>query len=97
MNQRIKPVIQKDSPDYPKYITEITLLHQMLVQAMKCKQTTDITHVKNLHKLLDKFEKSYFKDKFAKNLNEVVTLMQLKEILWSMKWTRKKRKRCRWK
>lgn len=69
MNQRIKPVSKKDSPAYSKYIIEITLLHKMLVQSMKCKQTTEISHVKNLHKLLDKFEYSYFKDKQKEKSN----------------------------
>jgi nickel superoxide dismutase len=63
MNQRIKPAAKKDAKAYNKYVKEITLLHRMLVQAMKCKQTTDKNHVQKLRKLLDAFDKSYFADK----------------------------------
>jgi len=41
-------------------VKQITLLHGMLVQAMKCKQTTDEAHVEELRSLLDSFEKVYF-------------------------------------
>ena len=59
MNQRVKPLAE-DAKDYKKYVTQITLLHRMLVASMKCKQTTDEDHVKELRSLLDSFEKAYF-------------------------------------
>ena len=62
MNQRVKPVAE-DAKDYKKYVTQITLLHRMLVSSMKCKQTTDEAHVKELRTLLDAFEESYFAKK----------------------------------
>ena len=49
MTQRVK-----------KYVTKLTLLHRMLVGAMKCKQTTDRTHVAELRKLLAEFKAAYF-------------------------------------
>lgn len=60
MNQRIKPAEKVDGAAYDKYITEITLLHKMLVYSMKCKQTIDTAHVDTLRTLLKDFEASYF-------------------------------------
>ena len=42
------------------YQEKLVLLHQMLVTAMKCKQTTDPSNVENLRKALRAFEKLYF-------------------------------------
>ena len=53
MTQRIKP-------DQAKYTEKLTLLHQMLLAAMKCKQTTEVSHVNDLRTLLKKFEILYF-------------------------------------
>ena len=36
------------------------VLHQMLIAAMKCKQTTDTAHTDDLRKLLKDFEVYYF-------------------------------------
>jgi len=43
-----------------KAIQEVTVLHQMLLAAMRCKQTTDPAHVATLRSLLKKFEALYF-------------------------------------
>lgn len=61
MNQRISPV-EKDDKMYDTYVKKLTLLHGMLVQAMKCKQTTDVKHVENLRSLIDRFEQAYFEE-----------------------------------
>ena len=53
MTQRIKP-------DTEKYAEKISVLHQMLLAAMKCKQTTDPAHVHTLRSLLKEFEILYF-------------------------------------
>ncbi len=53
MTQRIKP-------GQEKYTEKLTVLHQMLLAAMKCKQTTYVSHVNNLRTLLKKFEVLYF-------------------------------------
>ncbi len=63
MNQRITPVEEADTAEYKKYVKELTLLHKILVQAMKSKQTTDIQHVTHLRQLLQEFSASYFADK----------------------------------
>jgi len=56
MTQRIK----FDAKDYSK---KLELLHKMLVYAMKCKQTTDITNVSSLRSALKEFETLYFGNK----------------------------------
>jgi len=53
MTQRIKP-------DTEKYADKLTLLHKMLIYAMKCKQTTDLSNVTTLRSLLKDFGDLYF-------------------------------------
>lgn len=60
MTQRITPVEQEKKDAYTKYEHELMLLHRMLVQAMKCKQSTDTAHVTALREALKAFRKSYF-------------------------------------
>ena len=55
MTQRIKL-------DTKRYNEKLTLLHKMLVYAMKCKQTTDLSHVSTLRALLGEFQKVYLGD-----------------------------------
>lgn len=56
MTQRIKP----DAKDYSK---KLELLHEMLIYAMKCKQTTDLTHVSKLRDLVKEFQGLYLEKK----------------------------------
>jgi nickel superoxide dismutase len=63
MTQRIKPVDAGEERLYDRYVKHVTLLHQMLVYAMKTKQTTDTGQVEILRALTDQFEKSYFESK----------------------------------
>jgi nickel superoxide dismutase len=63
LHQRVKPVDDVKSAAYRKYVTRLTLLHRMLVTAMKCKQTTDTAHVRTLRSLIDRFEGVYFEGK----------------------------------
>ncbi len=60
MAQRIKHA-QVDTPQYTRYIRQLTLLHQMLQTSMKCKQTTDLTQVEKLKTLLKDFSAVYKK------------------------------------
>jgi nickel superoxide dismutase len=60
MTQRVKPVDPSDQAGYSTYIQQITLLHQMLVYAMKAKQTTDLQYIDKLKQTLNTFAKSYF-------------------------------------
>ncbi len=59
MTQRLVPV-KPDDKNYPKYIKELTLMHQLLVQAMKCKQTLDPQIPEAMRANLHEFEHSYF-------------------------------------
>jgi nickel superoxide dismutase len=56
MTQRIKPAQEA-------YGEKLALLHQMLISAMKCKQTIDVKHVEALRQQLEKFKQLYFKSK----------------------------------
>ena len=58
MAQRISPAAA-ESAEYKDYIRKLTLLHEMLVTGMKCKQTTDLAHVEKLKGLLKEFSAAY--------------------------------------
>ena len=60
MTQRLKPADEKDQKACSSYIKKLTLLHHMLVFAMKAKQTTDLEHVKKLRSLLGEFRTEHF-------------------------------------
>ncbi|MFB0526467.1 MAG: superoxide dismutase [Ni], partial [bacterium] len=60
MTQRVKPVDRKDTDKYETYVKQLTLLHQMLIYAMKAKQTTDLDNVRELRSLLNGFATAYF-------------------------------------
>jgi len=60
MNQRLKPQDKDDAATRDKYTRELFLLHEMMVVAMKAKQTTDAAHTARLRELLGSFEESYF-------------------------------------
>lgn len=53
MTQRIKP-------DQATYQQSLQTLHELMIVAMKCKQTTDLSHIDTLRSLLKKFESLYF-------------------------------------
>ncbi|OHB59975.1 MAG: superoxide dismutase [Planctomycetes bacterium RBG_13_46_10] len=59
MTQRIIPAEENDQKAYKEYVNKITLLHKMLVYAMKCKQTTDLQNVEQLKNLLAQFRAAY--------------------------------------
>ncbi len=59
--QRIKPVAPSaDAAAKRKYVAQLTILHRILVHAMKAKQTTDLIHAEKLRSLLAEFEAAYF-------------------------------------
>jgi len=66
MTQRIKPVDKSETESYNKYLEQLTLLHEILVFAMKSKQTVDIKNINKLEILVDKFKKSYFGERNKK-------------------------------
>jgi nickel superoxide dismutase len=71
MSQRIKPVPESEDPAYKKYVKQVTLLHEMLVYAMKCKQTTDLANVEKLRTLISDFEAVYFEPEEHNHEEEV--------------------------
>lgn len=67
MAQRIKPPADDaDDATKAKYQKELSLLHQIMVHAMKAKQTTDLAHVEALTKLIHDFKHSYLGEDHGK-------------------------------
>ena len=58
--QRIAPVATDKDAEHDKYLTQLTLMHQMIVYAMKCKQTTDLGNTERLKALISESRKLYF-------------------------------------
>jgi len=60
MAQRIKsPHSDAGDAEKQKYAMQISLLHRILVESMKAKQSADLERVKTIRGLIDAFEKSY--------------------------------------
>jgi nickel superoxide dismutase len=68
MAQRIKPAAKTDDKAWPQYINQLTMLHDMLVTSMKCKQTVDLEHIAKLRQLLEAFEKAYLQKDAAADI-----------------------------
>jgi nickel superoxide dismutase len=60
LTQRIKGPDAKDKEAAESYAKKLTFCHQILVYAMKCKQTTELDNVKMLTSLVGEFKKVYF-------------------------------------
>ncbi len=58
--QRVKFADPSDQEKYQKYIAQLTTMHQLIVYAMKAKQSTDHEVIDNLNKSLTGFEEAYF-------------------------------------
>jgi len=65
MAQRVKPTPASDAAAHAAYVKKLTLLHGLLVSAMKAKQTTDLAHVEKLRALLAEFRAAYLGPKAA--------------------------------
>ncbi|MHB8899291.1 MAG: superoxide dismutase [Ni] [Thermoguttaceae bacterium] len=60
MTQRVKPLTaESDAAAKEKYVTQLTLLHEMLVYAMKAKQSTDTANTDRLRELVHEFAHVY--------------------------------------
>ncbi len=55
--QRIK-LAEKES-NKEAYLNKLTLIHEIIVLSMKCKQTTDLENAEKLHKAIDAFTSAY--------------------------------------
>jgi len=62
LNQRVIPKMPEEGETYNKYVKMLTQFHQMLVYAMKCKQTTDLENVTKLRGLVLESRATYFQD-----------------------------------
>ena len=51
---------QRIKESHEAYTDKLKLLHKLLLIAMRCKQTTDIGHIKEANSLVDTFSKLYF-------------------------------------
>jgi len=60
MTQRIKPADPTDLAATAAYVKQLTLLHAMVIQAMKAKQTADLEPVEKLKALVGEFYEAYF-------------------------------------
>lgn len=58
--QRLKPVANDNSKAYKTYVKKLTILHEMLYNCMKSKQTTDLVHIEKMRSLLAQFNTAYF-------------------------------------
>jgi nickel superoxide dismutase len=59
MAQRVKPAEPGDREAFGKYVRQVTLLHQMVFNAMKAKQTTDLQYIEKLRSLVSSFKELY--------------------------------------
>ena len=66
LHQRVKP----SGTDDEAYVEKLTLLHQLLVGAMRTKQSTDTERVARLRELIDAFAGAYFTPQDLEHLNE---------------------------
>ena len=55
--QRLK-LAEKES-NKEAYLKKLTLIHEIIVLSMKCKQTTDVENSDKLHKAIDNFTAAY--------------------------------------
>jgi nickel superoxide dismutase len=60
LTQRIQLVDASDAAAYKEYTNKLVMLHQLIVYAMKCKQTVDLQNVNKLRTVLADFDKAYF-------------------------------------
>ncbi len=70
LSQRVKIADPGKSDDFKLYQKKLTLLHNMMVFAMKCKQTTDLENTNRLTNLIDQFVDIYFSDEQKAHLKE---------------------------
>ena len=60
LTQRVKFADPDDGEKYQKYIAQLTTVHELIVYAMKSKQTTDLVNVEKMQESLMAFEEAYF-------------------------------------
>jgi len=68
--QRIKAPQGDDAEARERYHRQLELMHGITVAAMKCKQTTDTSHVDALRKHAMEFSATYFKGEDLKHIQQ---------------------------
>lgn len=68
--QRIKSK-EKGQAGRQKYVDQTLVLHQIIVGAMKCRQTTDVPACDNVSELIETFSNSYFDEHGLQHLQEL--------------------------
>ena len=51
---------QRLKPDVTNYLPQLMRIHQITIDAMKAKQTTDLKYVESLRMLVDSYDKLYY-------------------------------------
>jgi nickel superoxide dismutase len=69
LTQRIK--VKTEGSEFDKYVNQTTILQQILVSAMKCKQTVNYSNVNHGVELVDKFVGYYFDNHGLDHLKKV--------------------------
>jgi len=59
LTQRIKPADKSDADAYAKYTAQLEMIHNIIVNAMKCKQSTDTKYVEQLRTATREFRAAY--------------------------------------
>jgi len=62
LHQRVKPFDETEKEKYSIYIDQLTSLHELLVFAMKAKQSTDEVYIKKMRETVHAFEHAYFEN-----------------------------------
>jgi nickel superoxide dismutase len=63
LTQRVKaPAADADKALHEEYSSHLSLLHKIMVKAMKTKQTTDLAHIDALKDLTEEYKALYFKE-----------------------------------
>jgi nickel superoxide dismutase len=70
LSQRVKPTDESDTEKFAKYQKQLTLLHHIIVFAMKTKQTTDLEYIEKLRSTLAEFEEVYFEGKHRHKIEQ---------------------------
>lgn len=70
ITQRVKLPSETKGAEYDKYTAQLSLLHQIIVYAMKAKQTTDVIYIDKLRTSLAQFEDVYFEGKHRHKIEE---------------------------
>jgi nickel superoxide dismutase len=68
--QRINIKEKSNEKEFADYQKKTIQLHQMIVYAMKCKQTTDLKNVEKLRSLVNEFESMYFSKEEKEHIKE---------------------------